>query len=119
MGLLVLIVGLFFYLEDSPSELLLTFSAETIADIQTKSSEFHNQSVTVQGVVGKRLGFLGSGMYYLDDGTDSILIMTSKALPATGSKVIVQGVVNQTFSFGDNQVVVIVEATNSDDVGEI
>ncbi len=105
----LLLVGFFLYQKESPVNLLLTFSTENIANIKANSSKFHNKKVTIKGVVGSRLGVLGSGFYNLDDGSENILVMTSKAVPDSGDEVIVKGVVNQAFSYGDQQVVVIVD----------
>ncbi|MBL4888494.1 MAG: hypothetical protein JKX97_00565 [Candidatus Lindowbacteria bacterium] len=107
--LVALFVGVLLYQNESPSNLLSTFSTEEIANIKTNSSQFHDQKVTIKGVVGSRFGLFGSGLYNLDDGSASILVMTSKAIPDSGKEMIVEGVVNQAFSYGEQQVVVIIE----------
>ena len=103
----VLFAGVFIYQNESTSTSF--FSTEDIAQIKANSSEFHDKKVTLKGTVSSRFGLFGKGVYNLDDDSGSIIVITSKTIPESGKKVVVNGTVNQAFSFGESQMLVIIE----------
>lgn len=107
-------IGVFLYKNNSTSNFLASFSAEKISNIKTNSSLFHDKKVMIKGTVGGRFGVLGKGFYQVMDNNDSILVFTTNAVPESGTEVVVGGVINQAFSYGNQQVVVLIEDTNQE-----
>ena len=81
-----------------------------IGDLRANSGAYDGQTVQVMGTVKSAAGALGYGVYQLDDGTGTIMVVTeSGGAPAQGGKVGVQGVFHSAFTIGTDVVAVIVE----------
>lgn len=74
--------------------------AVKIADIKKDPGRYENKTVTVSGKVsgGTKLPFMAQSFYQLDDGSGSIMIVTRKALPPDGKKVLVRGKVESALT---------------------
>src|ERR1044072_8092392 len=66
-------------------------SKTTVAKINQNPSRYQNQQVGLIGTVTDSYGLLGNGIYELDDGTGRIWVMTTRGVPARGSRVGVYG----------------------------
>jgi hypothetical protein len=81
-----------------------------IGDLRANSAGYDGQTVQVKGTVKSAAGALGYGVYQLDDGTGTIMVVTqSGGAPAQGATIGVQGVFHSTFTIGTDVVAVIVE----------
>ncbi len=58
---------------------------------QLKQEENLNSTVYLQGTVGKRVRFVDSGAYQLQDDTDSIWVFTDRSLPNRGDRLAIKG----------------------------
>lgn len=58
---------------------------------QIKSGRHLNSQVDLHGKITKKVPFLGTGAYQLDDGTGAILVLTQNPLPNQGEKISIHG----------------------------
>lgn len=64
-----------------------------ISDIRQQSRRYHNQIVTVSGVVKNTvtMPILGIGIYQIDDGTGTLWVKPKGTIPFKGDRVSVTG----------------------------
>lgn len=58
---------------------------------QLQKPQNSTSTVYLQGQVGYRAPFLGSGAYLLSDDTGSIWVITEQSLPKTGEMILIEG----------------------------
>jgi hypothetical protein len=81
-----------------------------IGDLRANSGGYEGKTVQVMGTVKSAAGALGYGVYQLDDGTGTVMVVTeSGGAPAQGAKIGVQGVFHSAYTIGTDVVAVIVE----------
>ena len=81
-----------------------------IHDLQANTAGYDGKTVQVAGTVKSSAGALGYGVYQLDDGTGTIMVVTeSGGAPAKGAKIGVQGTFRSAFTIGTDVVAAIVE----------
>jgi hypothetical protein len=85
-----------------------TTSIKTLLD---DPSRYDHQKVAVAGEVKESAGVLGYGGYRLDDGTGTILVVTSSGgAPRTGARVGVEGEFRSAFTIGSESAAAIMES---------
>ena len=73
----------------------------TVAKINGDPGAYFNKEVSVVGVVNHSYGFLGNGVYQINDGTGAIWVLAQNyGVPGDGSRVGVTGTVIPTLTFG-------------------
>ena len=83
---------------------------DRIVDILQQPREYHGRKVVVRGVAGGAIGLAGYGVYKLSDGSGTILVSTQKGIPPEGKEIDrLKGTVQQSFTFGSKNIIVIVE----------
>ena len=116
--LVVLVIGAGGYLTfgyKGGNETLDTFIAnmqglDRIGDILKEPREYHDRKVVVSGTAGGAIGFIGFGIYKLTDSSGSIFVSTQKGIPPEGKAINrLKGTVQQSFTFGTKNILVIVE----------
>ncbi len=82
-----------------------------ISEINADPGRFMNKEVGIVGRVTQANGFLGKGIYQVDDGTGRIWVYsTSRGVPSRGAKVGVKGRIMPTLTlFGVNYATVMQE----------
>lgn len=75
-------------------------SKTTISRINQDPGKYQNKEIGLIGTVTDSYGVLGNGVYELDDGTGRIWIVTTRGVPARGSRVGVSGRVYTGLQFG-------------------
>lgn len=71
-----------------------------ISDITADPGHFMNKEVSVAGQVTQSIGFMGKGIYQVDDGTGRLWVLAnSRGVPSKGAKVGVKGRVTPTVTF--------------------
>jgi hypothetical protein len=81
-----------------------------IRDLKANSGAYDGKTVQVAGTVKSAAGALGYGVYQVDDGTGTIMVVTeSGGAPAQGAKIGVQGVFHSAYTIGTDVLAVIVE----------
>ena len=81
-----------------------------IGDLRANSAAYDGKTVQIAGTVKSAAGALGYGVYQLDDGTGTMMVVTeSGGAPAQGAKVGVRGVFHSAFTIGTDVVAVVVE----------
>jgi len=81
-----------------------------IGDLAKNSAGYDGKTVQVSGTVKSAAGALGYGVYQVDDGTGTIMVVTeSGGAPAQGAKIGVRGIFHSAFTIGTDVVAVIVE----------
>lgn len=88
--------------------------ATNVKDITDHIRDYEGKTVTVAGEAreGLSVPFVPYKLYQLKDETGDIYIVTEKAVPKAGEKMRVTGKVNQAFTVGMSQMIVIVEGEN-------
>jgi hypothetical protein len=74
--------------------------------------DYAGKTVTVSGEVKEVFGFFFMKYFVLNDGTAEIVVVTRKPLPKKGSTIRVKGKVNELFTLGETETLVIVEENN-------
>lgn len=82
-----------------------------ISRIINNPRDYDGKTVTVSGEVTETFAFFFLKYFVVDDKTGTITVITQKPLPKKGTKIRVKGVVNEMFSLGDAQALVIIEAS--------
>jgi len=72
----------------------------TISEINADPARYQNKEIGLIGTVTDSYGVLGNGAYELDDGTGRIWVMTTRGVPARGSRVGVSGRAYTGLQFG-------------------
>jgi RecJ-like exonuclease len=80
--------------------LLVACERTKISDITADPGHFMNKEVNVAGQVTQSIGFLGKGIYQVDDGTGRMWVLANgRGVPSKGAKVGVKGRVSPTVTF--------------------
>ena len=66
-----------------------------IARILNDPMRYSRRTVRVEGTVTNVVGALVAGVYQVDDGTGRIYVLSSRGIPAKGTRVLVDGNVTQ------------------------
>lgn len=80
-----------------------------IGKILADPRAYAGKTVTVSGEVTQIFSLVFIKYFRLKDETGEIVIVTDKPLPKVGTKISVKGTVQEAFSIGDQQLIVIVE----------
>ncbi len=80
-----------------------------IGKILADPRAYAGKTVTVSGEVTQVFSLIFIKYFRLKDKTGEIVVVTDKPLPKVGTKISVKGTVQEAFSIGDQQLIVIVE----------
>jgi hypothetical protein len=80
-----------------------------IGKITEDPRTYAGKTVTISGEVTDAFGFLVIKYFTVRDRTGEIAVITEKPLPKKDTRVRVKGKVQEAFSLGDQQLIVIVE----------
>ncbi len=80
-----------------------------IGKILADPRTYAGKTVTVSGEVAQIFSLVVIKYFRVRDETGEIVIVTDRPLPKVGTKVKVKGTVQEAFSIGDQQLIVIVE----------
>ncbi len=80
-----------------------------IGKILADPRAYAGKTVTVSGEVTQIFSLVFLKYFRVRDETGEIVIVTDKPLPKVGTKISVKGTVQEAFSIGDQQLIVIVE----------
>jgi len=86
-----------------------SLSATPINRILENPREYSGKTVTISGKVTEVFSLVFVKYFVVEDKTAEIVVVTNKPLPREGTKIMVKGTVEEAFSIGDKQLVVIVE----------
>jgi hypothetical protein len=89
------------------------FFTTPINKILANPRVYAGKTVKVSGEVTQIFGLLVIKYFKVRDGTGEIMVVTEKPLPKIGTKVDVKGTVEEAFSIGDQQLIVIVEKNDA------
>ena len=83
-----------------PAVLLLSSCGSVkINRLLAEPLRYQNRDVQVEGTVTNSFGALVAGVYQVDDGTGKIYVISNGPVPTKGSRVKVDGIVNQGVTF--------------------
>lgn len=93
--------------------LLLTAcpNQETISRINADPGRYRNKEVGIVGTVTDSYGVLGNGAYEIDDGTGRLWVVTTRGVPARGSRVGTKGKIYTGFSWGGRSFGTVLQET--------
>lgn len=80
-----------------------------IKKIKENPRAYAGKTITVSGEVTRVFSLLVVKYFVVRDKTGEITVVTEKPLPKVGTKIKVKGTVEEAFSIGDQQVIVLVE----------
>jgi hypothetical protein len=72
--------------------------ATNIARINADPARYRNRDVRVEGTVTSAVGAFVAGVYQVDDGTGKIYVLSTRGIPAKGTRVRVTGNVTEGVS---------------------
>jgi RecJ-like exonuclease len=83
-----------------------------IGDITADPGRFMDKEVNVGGEVMQSIGFMGKGIYQIDDGTGKLWVLADrKGVPSKGARVAAKGRITPTVTFmGTNYATVMRES---------
>lgn len=87
----------------------------TIGKILADPPAYEGKTVTVKGEVTSRLSLILWKSYKIKDDTGEITVVTKKAMPNVGAQVEATGLVEEGFSLGSTQTLVIVDESAQND----
>lgn len=71
-----------------------------IGDINADPGRFMNKEINVAGQVTQSIGFMGKGIYQVDDGTGRLWVLANgRGVPSKGARVGVKGRISPTVTF--------------------
>ena len=83
-----------------------------VNDIKRDPGRYAGREVTVAGRVTNSFGAMGSGVFEVDDGTGRIWVFSDRyGLPGADARLAVTGRIEQGFSFGGRNFVVVLRET--------
>ena len=85
------------------------FFTTDIGKILQNPRDYTGKTVTISGEVTEVFSFLVIRYFIVRDKTGEIAVVTERPLPKRGNKIKVKGRVEEAFSIGDKQLIVIVE----------
>ncbi|HYQ47858.1 MAG TPA: hypothetical protein VEP69_02225 [Thermodesulfovibrionales bacterium] len=80
-----------------------------IKKILDNPRDYSDKTVKISGEVTEVFSLFVVKYFAVKDGTGEIMVITSRPLPRKGSQITVTGKVQEAFSLGDRQMIVIVE----------
>jgi aspartyl/asparaginyl-tRNA synthetase len=89
------------------------FFTTPINKILANPRAYAGKTVKVSGEVTQIFSLLVIKYFKVRDGTGEIIVVTEKPLPKIGTKIKVKGTVEEAFSIGDQQLIVIVEKNDT------
>jgi len=97
---------------------VVTLSCEGISTTPIKRiienpRDYDGKPVSVAGEVTDVFSLLVLKGFIVRDATGEIVVITDRILPKKGSQIKVRGVIREAFSMGDQQVIVLIEETQT------
>jgi len=83
--------------------------ATPIKKILDNPRDYSGKPVTISGEVTEIFSLVVIKYFVVKDRTGEIIVVTQKPLPKKGSKITAKGTVQEAFSIGDQQLIVIME----------
>ena len=104
--------GLGFFLAAGSLLLSACSTTTSVGDILGNPAAYEGKEVTVSGEVTGRTSLLKWKSYVLKDETGEIRVVTKRPMPQVGAQVQARGTVEDAFSFGSMQMIVLVEESD-------
>ncbi len=89
------------------------FMATPIKKILDNPRGYSGRTVRIAGEVTETFSFFFIKYFTVKDRSGEITVITTKPLPQRGSRVSIKGTVQEAFSLGDKQLIVIVEPSEA------
>lgn len=80
-----------------------------IGDIKSHPRDYAGKEITISGEVTETFSMIFIKYFVVRDDSGEISVVTERTLPAKGEKIKVKGTVQEAFSLGKEQALVIVE----------
>ena len=103
--ILLVFIGLHTYQNITTTPIFVT----PISKIISNPNRYEGKIIKVYGEVTERNSLVFIKYYKLKDTTGEIIVITKKAMPSKDVKLRVKGIVKESFSIGDYQLLVIVQ----------
>ncbi len=85
------------------------FQDDKIQDVLTKPRDFLEKPATISGEVTDSASLFFMKYFVIKDDTGEIMVITEKPIPKAGSRLKVTGLAKDAFSFGNKQIIVLIE----------
>jgi hypothetical protein len=83
-----------------------------VSDILTDPRRYEGKEVHIAGTVTEAFSIYRAGYFRVDDGSGSMVVVSTQISPRQGQHIDARGTVEQAYTIGDNQMIVLVEKTN-------
>jgi RPA family protein len=83
-----------------------------VSDILSNPRKYEGKEVHIAGTVTEAFSIYRAGYFRVDDGSGSMVVFSTQISPRQGQHIDARGMVEQAYTIGNNQVVVLVEKTN-------
>lgn len=81
-----------------------------IGKILNNPREYEAKTLSISGEVTEVFSILVVKYFILKDSSGSIAVVTDRVLPKVGQKISVKGTLEEAFSLGDQQLIVLIES---------
>ena len=88
-------------------------STTNIGELLKQPREYSGKQVTISGTVTGAFSLVVVKYFVVRDETGEITVVTERPLPKKGSEVKVKGILQEAFSIGDRQMIVLIEAADT------
>jgi hypothetical protein len=85
------------------------FSTTSISKILQNPRDYAGKEVQVSGTVVEVFSIMIIKYFVIKEDTSKLVIVTDRAMPKIGEKVKVKGKIEEAFSLGDQQMMVLIE----------
>lgn len=80
-----------------------------ISDILSDPRKFDGKEVQFTGRVTEVASIYRAGYFRVDDGSGAIVVVTTRIPPREGQTIVARGVVEQAYTIGQKQMIVVIE----------
>jgi cytochrome c-type biogenesis protein CcmE len=81
-----------------------------ISDILSDPRKFDGKEVRISGRVTEVASIYRAGYFRVEDGSGAIVVVTTRIPPREGQRIVARGVVEQAYTIGQKQMIVVIEA---------
>jgi RPA family protein len=83
-----------------------------VSDILSEPRKYEGKLVHIAGTVTETFSIYRAGYFRVDDGSGSMVVVSTQISPRRGQHIDARGTLEQAYTIGNNQMVVLVEKTN-------
>jgi RPA family protein len=90
-----------------------------VSDILSDPRKYEGKEVHIAGTVTEAFSIYRAGYFRVDDGSGSMVVVSTQISPRQGQHINACGAVEQAYTIGNNQMVVLVEKRNRPELQKV